>query len=396
LYRFFASVIMLEHRCGACPVSIVPEVAEMTELAVPGWPGELDLPGSPLDPPGRRSPLESSLLGLASALSLETNVEALLDRLLHEARVFTRAEAGTVLMVEGDQLRLVVAQNDSLAARLGTAEIRRRLPAPPRPLHHPSLASHVAVTGATLNVEDAWASHALGPLLGQAVDGLNEYPTRSLLAIPLRAPSGAVVGVMELINAHREPDVVVPFTADSERLARSFASLAAVAIHRAILDELTFKDPLTDLYNRRYLGLRVEEEAGRHARFGHPVSVVSLDLDQLDHVNRTAGQAGGGALLREVGALVRRHSRRFTVVARDRGDDFAIVLPNTPKAGAVTYAERIKGLIERGPFEHGALTASLGVASLPETVGAAGELMGAAYRAVADAKRRGGNRVVVL
>lgn len=368
----------------------------MSESAEAPGHGALDLSGSPLESLAHRTPLEHSLLGLASAMSVESNVEALLDRLLFEVRAFTRAEAGTILMVEDDQLKLVVAQNDSLVARFGDREIRRRLAVLPLPLGHPSLASHVVLTGATLNIDDAYASHLVGPIFGQAMDESVDYQARSLLAIPLQTPSGAVVGVMELINAHREAHVVVPFTPDSERLARSYASLAAVALHRASLDESTFKDTLTDLYNRRYLGLRVEEEAGRHQRFGHPVSVVSLDLDDFNRIDRKAGQAGVNALLREVGALVRRHSRRFTVVARDRGDDFAIVLPNTPRAGAVTYAERIKAVIARHPFEHGRLTASLGVASLPESVSAGEELLGGAYRSVADAKRRGGNRVVVL
>lgn len=367
----------------------------MSESAMPHAYTELE-GGSPLESRNDRTPLENSLLDLASALSVETSVEALLDRLLFEVRAFTRAEAGTISMVEGDQLRCVVVQNDSVAARFGLRQVRRRVHALPVPLNHPSLASHVAVTGATLNVEDAFANHVLEPILGRAIGATDEYQARSLLAIPLRTPDGVVVGVMELINAHREASVVVPFTDDSERLARAYASLAAVAIHRAILDESSFKDTLTDLYNRRYLGLRIEEEAGRHLRFGHPVSVIALDLDHFDRINCRVGEPAGNALLREVGGLVRRHSRRFTVVARDRGDDFAIVLPNTPRAGALTYAERIKALIERHPFEHGTVTASLGVASLPESGAAPEELIGGAYRSVADAKRRGGNRVVVL
>jgi two-component system cell cycle response regulator len=200
---------------------------------------------------------------------------------------------------------------------------------------------------------------------------------------------------MELVNARRAPDVIVPFGSETERLARSYASLAATAVHRALLDQATFKDILTDLYNRRYLSLRVEEEAGRFKRFGHPVSVVSLDLDNFDRINRKAGRTGGDAVLREVGVLLRRNSRQFTVLARDRGDDFAIVLPNTTRSGAVTYAERIKAAIERHPFEHGTVTASLGVAALPESVTIPDELLGGAYQSVADAKRRGGNRVAV-
>jgi diguanylate cyclase (GGDEF)-like protein len=367
----------------------------MSELSVPSSYGDFDLSGLPLESLIHRTPLEASLLALATALSTESNVEALLDRLLQDVRTFTRAEAGTILLVEGDQLKFAVAQNDSLAARFGTRALRRRFQALPLPLSQPSVATHVALTGATLNLDDAYANHMLGPIFNRAIDEANDYQTRSLLAIPLLTPSGAVVGVMELINAHRETHVIVPFSTDSEHLARAYGSLASLAIHRAILDETNFKDVLTNLYNRRYLGLRVEEEAGRHKRFGHPVSVVSMDLDNFERVNRKAGQTGGDAMLREIGVLLRRHSRRFTVVARDRGDDFAIVLPNTPRAGAVTYAERIKAIIERHPFEHGTMTASLGVASLPESVSDPEELLGSAYRSVTDAKRRGGNLVAV-
>jgi diguanylate cyclase (GGDEF)-like protein len=343
-----------------------------------------------------RTPLEDSLLGIMAAMSAEANVEALLGRILEEARVFTRAEAGTILLVDGDRLKFSVVQNEPMSARYGTRDLRRRFQMLPLPLAQPSLATHVVLTGATLNVEDAYANHVVGPIFNRTVDQFNDYQTRSLLALPLQTPAGAVIGVMELINARREPDIIVPFSAVSEGLARSYASLAAVAVHRALLDEATFKDTLTDLYNRRYFGLRVEEEAGRFKRFGHPVSVVSLDLDNFDRINRKAGHPGGDAVLREIGALLRRHSRRFTVAARDRGDDFAIVLPDTPRAGAVTYAERIKAVIESHPFEHGPVTASLGVAALPESVTVPEELIGGAYQSVSDAKRHGGNRVVVL
>ena len=349
-----------------------------------------------LEPVGYRTPLEDSLLDLTTAMSVESNVELMLNRILEEARVFTRAEAGTILLIEDDHLKFAVMQNDPLATRYGTGELRRRLQMLPLPLSEPSLATHVALTGATLNLEDAYASHVVGPIFNHAIEDTAEYRTRSLLALPLQTAAGTVIGIMELINARREPDVIVPFGVENERVARSYASLAAVAVHRAMLDEASFKDTLTDLYNRRYLSMRVDEEAGRYKRFGHPVSVVSLDLDNFDRINRKAGQPGGDAVLREIGVVLRRNSRRFTVVARDRGDDFAIILPDTPRAGAVTYAERIKTAVERHPFEHGTLTASLGVASLPDSVTAPEELLGGAYQSVADAKRRGGNRVAVL
>jgi diguanylate cyclase (GGDEF)-like protein len=358
--------------------------------------GELDDVTPAVETPVYRTPLEDSLLDLSAAMSTESNVEILLNRILEEARVFTRAEAGTILLIEDDHLKVAVVQNDPLATRFGTGELRRRFQVLPLPLSDPSLATHVALTGATLNLEDAYASHTVGPVFSRVLDESTGYRTRSLLALPLTSTSGAILGVMELVNASRMPDVIVPFADESERLARSYASLAAVAVHRAMLDESNFKDTLTDLYNRRYLAMRVDEEASRFKRFGHPVSVVSVDLDNFDRINRKAGHPGGDAVLREVGMILRRNSRRFTVVARDHGDDFAVVLPDTARSGAVTYAERIKAAIEQHHFEFGSVTASLGVASLPDSVTAPDELLGGAYQSVAEAKRRGGNRVAVL
>ena len=179
-----------------------------------------------------RTPLEDSLIGISAALSTELSVESVLDHILEQARLFTRAEAGTIYLVESDHLRFGVVQNEPLAARFGPRELRRRFSSWPLPLSQPSLLTHVALTGATLNVEDAYANHMLRPLFERGADERNEYQTRSLLAVPLSTPSGHVIGVMELINAQRAPGVVVPFAPEAEPMVRAFASLAAVAVHR--------------------------------------------------------------------------------------------------------------------------------------------------------------------
>ena len=88
-------------------------------------------------------------------------------------------------------------------------------------------------------------------------------------------------------------------------------------------------------------------------------------------------------------------SRSFTTVTRYGGDEFAILLANTPKTGAVVYAERMKGMVERHPFGHGAVTMSLGVATLPEDAETGNELVIAADRALYEAKGLGRNAVGV-
>jgi diguanylate cyclase (GGDEF)-like protein len=319
-----------------------------------------------------------------------------LDRILTEARTLTRAEAGSLSIMRDDHLEFAVVQNDLLARRYGEASLRRHFRGQELPFSEPSLAAHAALTGATLNIEDVYANYMLAATFHRGLDEASGYVTRSMLALPLRTPGGEVIGVLQLINAHSAPNVIVPFSEDTEKMMRSFAALAAVAIHRAGLLAGSFRDTLTELYNHQYLTLRVHEEAGHHARFGHPVSVVAMDLDDFRRVNDRAGRVGGDALLREVGALLRRHSRKFTLVGRARSDDFVAVLPNTGTAGAIAYAERIRAVLGAHAFEHGPVTASFGVASLPETLCDPKDLLGAALTSGLDAKRHGGNRIAVM
>jgi diguanylate cyclase (GGDEF)-like protein len=162
------------------------------------------------------------------------------------------------------------------------------------------------------------------------------------------------------------------------------------------LKETSFKDDVTGLYNRRFFSLRLEEEMSRYRRFNHPVAVVLLDLDGFKAVNDEFGHAVGDETLRDVGRILVKHSRGINVVSRYGGDEFAILLVETSKAGAHLYAERIRHVVASYPFSHGKLiTASFGVASLPDDEAASGDdLFRAADEALYGAKRAGKNQVV--
>lgn len=345
--------------------------------------------------PDATEPLEQ-LIQLGIALTSERDLDVLLERILKEARRFTRAEAGTLFLLEEDQLRFAVVQNDCLAARLGDREMRSRFQGRTLPLGEPSLAGHVALTGELVNIADAYAARDDRLPFNQALDASNRYQSRSILVAPLREPNGKVLGVLELINARDERGAIVPFRADYERLVRSLASLAAAAIRNTKLEALSFKDALTDVYNRRYFVLRIEEEVKRHARFGHPLSLVAIDVDEFKSINDRVGHPAGDEALQEVARLLTKHSRNFTVVTRTGGDEFSVILVNTPKAGALSYAERIKRVVEEHRFPHGRVTVSLGAASLPKDATTTDDLVLAADRALYEAKRLGRNRVAAL
>ena len=335
------------------------------------------------------------LIAVGIALTSERELSKLLERIVAEARHFTNAESGTLFLREGDVLRFAVAQNDARLERRGAHE-RRREPAEPLKLTQPSLAGYVALNGQLINLPHA---HHVVPGQSYAFNGrpetLRPDQTGSVLVVPLQEPRGDVIGVLQLINARDEAGRVVPFVAELEGLVQALASQAAVAIRNAKLEELSFKDPLTGVYNRRYFALRIEEESKRHARFGEPLSLVLLDLDRFKNINDELGHRAGDETLREAASLIVASSRSFSIVTRYGGDEFAVLLVNTPKSGALKYAQRIKDVVERHRFVHGPLTVSVGIASLPEDVTSSDDLVPAADRALYAAKRHGRNLIEV-
>ncbi len=166
----------------------------------------------------------------------------------------------------------------------------------------------------------------------------------------------------------------------------------------AKLKDASFKDEVTGLYNRRFFSIRLEEEISRHRRFNHPVSIVLLDLDGFKAVNDELGHAVGDDTLRDIAQILTKHSRGINVVSRYGGDEFAVLLVETSKAGARLYAERIRDVIAKFRFAHGKIvTASLGVASLPDDdCATAEEIFKMADEGLYAAKRGGKNQVGAL
>ena len=166
----------------------------------------------------------------------------------------------------------------------------------------------------------------------------------------------------------------------------------------ARLKEFSFKDEVTGLYNRRFFSIRLEEEVSRYRRFNHPVSVMLIDLDGFKSVNDELGHGAGDETLRDMADILLKYSRGINVICRYGGDEFAVLLVETSKAGARLYADRIRQVLGTYPFGNGRrVTASFGIAALPEDVEPAAEdLIRAADEALYAAKRAGKNRVSVF
>ena len=365
----------------------------------------MDIPGTSVGNPSflglmgaattdRGAQMVEDLLQLGIAISSEGELVPVLERIVTQARRFTGAEAATLFLREGAHLRFAVVQNEIKNRRVGDYEMQQRLEVERLPLDVPSLAGYVANSGEVVNVREAYEIPSDAPYsFNWRVDLATGYRTHSVLAVPLRDAAQRNLGVLQLINAIDLDGQAVPFHPRLEDVARAFAAYAAIAVRSARLEELSFKDPLTDGYNRRYLMLRLYEEVSRAARYQQALSLILLDLDGFKAVNDRWGHGAGDDVLKQVVQLLASQSRRDSVVARYGGDEFIALLPSTTKAAALVYAERMRGIIERYPFQHGPLTASFGVAGYPDDPGNVADLIKRADHALYEAKRQGRNLV---
>lgn len=168
------------------------------------------------------------------------------------------------------------------------------------------------------------------------------------------------------------------------------------------LEHENVSDPLTGVFNRRYLHRRLDEECSRAGRLGQPLSVLLLDIDHFKQINDTHGHQAGDQVLVAFAERVRGQLRKPDIVARFGGEEFMVIATHTAGAGAVDLAERLRLDIQQARFSlEGApgatheirLTCSVGVASLGDGIDQADRLVCSADKALYQAKHEGRNRV---
>ncbi|MGZ4200722.1 MAG: diguanylate cyclase [Thermoleophilaceae bacterium] len=222
------------------------------------------------------------------------------------------------------------------------------------------------------------------------------------LAGPLRARVGAgrdidYIGVISIARRERE------FTDTEKDLFAYLVSQAAVSLENANLHETVQRqavtDELTGLFNVRHFQDSLENEIERSRRFSSSVGLAMMDIDNFKRVNDTFGHQQGDVVLVEVARALRSLSRDIDEPARYGGEELAVILPQTDLGGAELLAERmrsavadlrIKRLDGRGELR---VTASFGVAAIPESATDRESLIAAADAALYRAKGGGKNRV---
>jgi len=209
-----------------------------------------------------------------------------------------------------------------------------------------------------------------------------------------RSEGGRLVVLRDItmrVRAERE------LRAANENLSRNIAEISAL---RDRLKEESIRDPLTRLYNRRFLDEYMDREFTRADRIGTPVSVVILDIDFFKRYNDEYGHLAGDAMLESLGNLLSKSIRGGDMAFRYGGEEFVLVFTAMPLAGALTRTDELRIAFDsfRLPYEGRVLRASLsaGIAVYPLHGETRDEVLRAADAALYRAKVQGRNRVVAF
>jgi len=231
----------------------------------------------------------------------------------------------------------------------------------------------------TFSMHDGLLAQLADPTLEHRLLILQIFLAAAVLSVSV---VGIVYGDLQRVN--------VSALKSEERyrdLARSMEALAA-------------EDPLTGVANRRLFDRTMLREWHRAKRSGSHVSLLLVDVDRFKAFNELYGQLPGDNCLRSVAGIAAENSRRASdLVARFGGDEFAVILPETPAAGALEIAERLRSNVARSAMGHagnlaGVVTVSVGCATMMPSKGAgASDLITAAEAALYGAKQGGRNRV---
>jgi diguanylate cyclase (GGDEF)-like protein len=244
------------------------------------------------------------------------------------------------------------------------------------------------------------------PGLGQACAHIRTLPPFGALCVPMIG-QGEVLGVLHLSfsgpELEQRTDEHYRRLESMERLAMTVADHLSLALAnlklRERLQQMSVRDPLTGLFNRRYMQETLEREIKRAQRDSKPIGLIMLDVDHFKSVNDTHGHDAGDLVLKTLASFLGHNLRGEDVACRYGGEEFVLIMPGLGLNDSEAKAERIRREIENTlrvqyldkPLS---ITVSIGVATFPEHGRHTDQLISKVDAAMYEAKNRGRNRIV--
>jgi diguanylate cyclase (GGDEF)-like protein len=233
---------------------------------------------------------------------------------------------------------------------------------------------------------------------GQHCLHLGEPLPAATFCLPMQA-QGETIGVLHVQSRQMEN-----LDEAKRQLAYTVVEQAGMALSnlklREALREQSIRDPLTGLYNRRYMEAALKQQLSRVTRQLHPLGIIMIDIDHFKLFNDTYGHAAGDALLRELCKLLQSQIRGEDIACRYGGEEFTLIMPDASLEVAQQRAEHLRQQAKQLKWQdasqfHEGITLSAGVAIYPEHGRTIENVLRAADAALYRAKQEGRDRVVV-
>ena len=328
------------------------------------------------------------LLELSETISVTRNPNAILRLIVRKMSKIIDVDRCSIISFSKERL-IVKASNDLEKGREIKLDINR----------YPELRASIE-TKKDVIINDIKTN----PLMASVRAYTKSLDYNSIVVIPLLKRE-SVIGTFLLRTVSSEKGGV------SDRvykLCHLVANIAATALENATLyesmknaqeylEEISIRDDLTKLYNRRHFYRKLRNEFSRVERYGEDLSLVFFDIDDFKKINDTYGHAQGDKLLVQIGSLLKNLSRECDLPARVGGDEFAMLLPSTNKSGALNLAQRIFKTIQGQKIEgldNELISISVGVSNcIDNKVKSAEELVKLSDDAMYQSKTNGKGQV---
>jgi diguanylate cyclase (GGDEF)-like protein len=248
----------------------------------------------------------------------------------------------------------------------------------------------------------------LGPFTRAEHGAMFPHPPEGLQSVALvpLLRNKRLIGSLNLGSRDRERFTPALGTDFVEHMASIIAICLENVISNEMLKYIGLTDPLTGVYNRRYIDRRLVEEIARARRQDYRISLMFIDVDHFKRVNDTIGHQAGDDVLREVAARIKMELRLSDALARFGGEEFVVLLINADLRAAAGVADRIRAGVADKPFDlaggqYLTVSVSIGVAALDQAAhdgaieGVAQQLLASADGALYQAKEAGRNRVMM-
>jgi len=328
----------------------------------------------------------STLNEVGKVLNSTLELQTILNLVMERVKEMMKVEAGSLLLFDEATGELVfeVALGPS-AAQLKGMRLRP----------HQGIAGWVFTHGESALIPDV----ASDPRFYRKVDESTGFVTKSILCVPLKVKE-KTIGAIQVINRANDR----PFSDTDVGLLEAIGTHAALAIEKGKLfekvkaqgrelQELSIRDDLTRLFNKRYFNQRLKEEFIRARRQNRPLCILLFDLDNFKAYNDAHGHLEGDKVLKQTGEIVLRSIRDHVDIGfRYGGDEFTVILPEISGEEAYIVAERIRSHVEK--MNQGRVTVSMGLVEYKEDYDIV-SMIRYADRGMYTAKNKGGNRIHV-